>query len=130
MKIEHDIIKVIPLVDIEIITETLTRIGVANKREKVLYPTCYPYMAFGDLYIVHFKELFMLTRPTAYNNLTQEDIERRNSIIYCLEGWDLIRVEEPKKIEPHDSFIFVLSYKEKFEWNISHKIKIKTTNLS
>jgi hypothetical protein len=118
-------IQVGPLVDLKIIKETLSRMGIANKKRKVLYPTCYIYQNFDEFYIVHFKELFLITRPDGYNNLCQEDVERKNSILFCLKTWGLIDVEE-MTIQPHDKYIFVLPHEEKHEWQIEHKFNMNS----
>ena len=118
-------VQVEPLVDLKIIKETLSRMGIANKKRKVLYPTCYIYQNFDEFYIVHFKELFLITRPDGYNNLCQEDVERKNSILFCLKTWGLIDVEE-MTIQPHDKYIFVLPHEEKHEWQIEHKFNMNS----
>lgn len=118
-------VQVGPLVDLKIIKETLSRMGIANKKRKVLYPTCYIYQNFDEFYIVHFKELFLITRPDGYNNLCQEDVERKNSILFCLKTWGLIDVEE-MTIQPHDKYIFVLPHEEKHEWQIEHKFNMNS----
>lgn len=112
--------KVKPLVDIKIIKETLTRLGIQNSKKKFLYPSCYMYQNFDDYYILHFKELFTMTRPNGYNNLSLEDIERKNSIIFCLKNWGLVDVDE-ETIVPHSKYVFVLPYSEKSNWKIIHK---------
>ena len=118
-------VQVYPLVDLKIIKETLSRMGIANKKRKVLYPTCYLYQNFDEFYIVHFKELFLLTRPDGYNNLCPDDVERKNSILYCLKTWGLIDVDE-ETIDPHDKYIFVLPHEEKSEWLIEHKFNMNS----
>ena len=120
-----DLIEVKLLANPNVIRETLTRIGIANKKLSVLYPTCYLYTNFDKCYIVHFKELFLLTRQNGYNNMSPDDFERKNSIIYCLIQWGLVQlVSNEDDIEPHDKFIFVLPYSMKKSWNIQHKFNI------
>ena len=119
-----NLIEIIPSVGEKIINETLSRMGIANKKERILYPTCYLYNDFGKFYIVHFKELFLLTRDDGYNNLSVDDTERKNAIIFCLLQWglvDLATEDDVELLEPHDKFIYVLPFKEKQEWVISHK---------
>ena len=111
--------------DDKIIKETLTRIGIANKKEKILYPSCYLYEKDEKYYIAHFKQLFTLERDSAYENMSEEDIKRRNAIIFCLKQWGLIEVDE-SKIDPHDTFVFILSHKQKSEWSIQHKYNTKS----
>jgi len=122
-EIKH-MVQVVPKTDIKIIKETLTRIGIANKRQKILYPSCYLYQNFEEYYIVHFKEMFILTRDNGYNNISDEDIERKNSIIFCLKNWGLIDVVNEDDIEKHDKFVYVLPFKEKYKWVISHKFNV------
>ena len=121
------LIEITPIADIAVIKETLSRIGIANKKAKILFPSCYLYEAFGVYYIAHFKQLFLLTRQDGYNNLSDEDLSRRNGIIFCLKSWNLIDVDETL-IEPHDKFVFVLSHKEKHEWTIEHKFNQSMLN--
>ena len=124
---EDELVEVSLKVDPKIIKETLSRLGIPNKREKVLYPSCYLYEKDDKNYIVHFKRLFLLTREDAYDNICEEDILRRNAIIYCLSQWNLIDVDE-SKIDPHNKFIFVLPHKEKQNWKIRHKFKESKMN--
>lgn len=112
------------LVDEKVVNETLQRIGIANKKRKILYPSCYLYQKDNKNYIVHFKELFLLSRAKAYNAICEDDILRKNAIIFCLKNWNLIDVDL-ETIMPHDKFIFVLSHKNKYDWRISHKINWK-----
>lgn len=125
MKIEQDLLKVKPLVDIKIIIETLTRIGVANKREKIIFPSCYIYKIGEDYYLCHFKQLFQLTRDNGYNNISRDDILRRNAIAFCLQSWHLIDVDA-KQIEEREKFVFVLPHNEKEKWVIAHKFNINS----
>jgi len=120
MSIFDTLIEVEPLCDIAVLKETLSRIGIANKKQKILYPSCYLYEAFDTFYIAHFKQLFLLTRQDGYNNLGPDDLCRRNGIIYCLKSWGLIDADDTS-IEPHDKYVFVLPYKEKADWRIEHK---------
>lgn len=122
------LIEIKPMADIAVIKETLSRCGIANKKKKILYPSCYLYEAFGVYYVAHFKQLFLLTRQDGYNNLCDEDLARRNGIIFCLKNWGLIEVDE-NIIEPHDRFIFVLPHKEKSQWTISNKFNANTIDM-
>ncbi len=106
----------------KIVIETLQRIGIINRKEKILYPSCYLYKKDDRYFLAHFKQLFLL-EGNGYNNISQEDIKRLNSIAYCLFSWELIDVDL-KKIEPYDTKVFVLPHKEKKDWKISHKYKI------
>jgi len=119
------LLKVKLLVDKKVIQETLNRMGIANKKDKVLFPSCYVYEDDDHSYLVHFKQLFMMSRDDAYDNIDEQDILRRNSIAFCLKNWGLIDIED-KFIEPHDSFVFVLPHDDKDDWSIHHKINLFT----
>jgi len=107
----------------KIIKETLTRIGIANRKEKIIYPSCYLYEKDNKSYIVHFKQLFLLTRNNGYDNISKEDVTRRNAVIFCLKNWGLLDVND-EDIEPHNKFVFVLPFQQKNEWKISHKFNV------
>ena len=124
MSEQTELVKITPLVDTKVIKETLSRMGIPNKKKKILYPSCYLYRNFEDYYIVHFKSMFTLTRTTGYKNLSQEDIERKNSIVFCLKNWGLIEVDKDENIDPHDKFVYVLPFKEKGSWQICHKFNV------
>jgi hypothetical protein len=115
------------LVDTKVISETCSRIGIANKKKKILYPSCYLYEADGKQYLVHFKQMFLLTRDSAYNAICEDDLLRRNAIAFCLKNWGLIEVDE-EKILPHNRFVFVLPHNQKNEWKISHKFNYRNIN--
>ena len=106
------------------IRETLTRIGVASRKDKTLYQSCHILHKQGKYYIVHFKELFALDGKTS--TLTSNDIQRRNTIALLLSDWKLIEIVG--KIEPENkaplSQIKVLPFKEKKEWKLSAKYNI------
>lgn len=126
-KIEN-MIEIIPKVAPKIISETLSRCGIANKKEKILYPSCYLFENFEKMYIVHFKELFALTRPNAYLNISESDINRKNSIICRLASWDLIEIVNYEQMLNCDDFIYILTHKEKSagNWKIIHKFNINS----
>jgi len=115
------------LVDTKVISETCSRIGICNKKEKILYPSCYLFEKDGKFYLVHFKQMFLLTRYTAYNAICQDDIIRRNAIAFCLKNWGLIDVPN-ESIESHNKFVFVLPHNQKKEWKISHKFNFRSIN--
>ena len=106
------------------VRETLTRIGVASRKEKKIYQSCHILHKQGKYYIVHFKELFALDGKRA--NLTQNDVQRRNRIIQLLTDWGLIRVVNENKITDIAPLnqIKVLAYKEKHEWILETKYNI------
>jgi len=112
------------------VRETLTRIGVASRKEKKLYQSCHILHKQGRYYIVHFKELFALDGKRA--NLTLNDVQRRNRIARLLSDWGLIsiiREDDSLDIAPLNQ-IKVLSYKDKGEWILEQKYNIgkkKTT---
>ena len=122
-----NLVKVKLLKDEKVIKETCNRCGIANKKKKILYPSCYLYEQDGEFYIAHFKELFLMTRDNGYNNISEEDIKRRNAVIFCLKNWGLIEVDD-ETIEPHDVFVFVLPHQQKRDWRISHKINLFSIN--
>ena len=106
------------------VRETLTRIGVASRKEKKLYQSCHILHKQGRYYIVHFKELFALDGKRA--NLTLNDVQRRNRIARLLSDWGLIsiiREDDSLDIAPLNQ-IKVLSYKDKGEWILEQKYNI------
>ena len=104
------------------VRETLTRIGVASRKEKKLYQSCHILHKQGKYYIVHFKELFALDGKQA--NITKNDIERRNRITKLLFDWGLINLGvEITDIAPLNQ-IKVLSYKDKGDWTLESKYNI------
>jgi hypothetical protein len=105
------------------VRETLTRIGVASRKEKKLYQSCHILHKQGKYFIVHFKELFALDGKRA--NLTLNDVQRRNRIIQLLSDWGLITtlIDEKLDIAPLNQ-IKVISYKEKGEWSLETKYNI------
>jgi hypothetical protein len=106
------------------VRETLTRIGVASRKEKTLYQSCHILHKQGKYYIVHFKELFALDGKHA--NLTVNDVQRRNRIVQLLADWGLITIVNVDKITDIAPLnqIKVLSYKEKDEWTLETKYNI------
>jgi hypothetical protein len=106
------------------VRETLTRIGVASRKERKLYQSCHILHKQGKYYIVHFKELFALDGK--YANLTMNDVQRRNRITRLLADWGLISVvyeELIQDIAPLNQ-IKVLPYKDKSEWTLEQKYNI------
>ena len=106
------------------IRETLTRIGVASRKDKTLYQSCHILHKQGKYYITHFKELFALDGKKA--TLTENDIQRRNTISILLQDWNLIDIVNKSEAENKAplSQIKVLPFKEKKEWNLSAKHNI------
>ena len=106
------------------VRETLTRIGVASRKEKKIYQSCHILHKQGRYYIVHFKELFALDGKHA--NLTQNDVQRRNRIVQLLVDWglvDIINADKIQDIAPLNQ-IKVLSYKDKGDWILETKYNI------
>jgi len=107
------------------IRETLTRIGVASKKEKVLYQSCHILHKQGKYYIVHFKELFALDgKPT---DITENDVARRNTIAVLLEDWGLLKLVDKQRAEEFKvniSQIKIIGYREKDEWTLTPKYNI------
>jgi hypothetical protein len=106
------------------VRETLTRIGVASRKDKTLYQSCHILHKQGRYFIVHFKELFALDGKEA--NITSGDIERRNTIANLLSDWGLLKIVVPAKAEQQVSLsqIKVVSFKEKADWTLTAKYNI------
>lgn len=106
------------------VRETLTRIGVASRKEKKIYQSCHILHKQGKYYIVHFKELFALDGKRA--NLFNNDVQRRNRIAQLLSDWGLIEIVDAEKIADAAplSQIKVLSYKDKNDWTLESKYNI------
>jgi len=117
LKKEDDFLKV---------KETLTRIGVSSRKDKILFQSCHILHKKGRYYIVHFKELFMLDAKPS--NFDENDIARRNAIALLLEEWDLLKILNRSIIDEdiiaplHQ--IKILSYGEKDDWNLVAKYNI------
>lgn len=110
------------------IKETLTRIGVASRKEKKLYQSCHIFHKQGRYYIVHFKEMFMVDGNPS--NFSEEDKGRRNKIISLLQDWGLLKVIDPERIvEPIVSMsqIKIINHKEKSEWTLEAKYNMGRT---
>ena len=106
------------------VRETLTRIGIASRKEKKLYQSCHILHKQGKYFIVHFKELFALDGKES--DITMSDIERRNVIAELLQDWGLLKILDKSKAEPKASLsqIKVVSFKEKAEWELVPKYNI------
>lgn len=107
------------------VKETLTRIGVASRRDKKLYQSCHILHKRGRFYIVHFKEMFKLDgKQTDFSN---EDVGRRNTISNLLEEWNLVEVVEPSKVQSPVaplSQIKVIPFRDKKDWELISKYTI------
>jgi len=111
------------------IRETLTRIGVASRKEKELFQSCHILHKRGKYYIVHFKELFLLDGKQS--NFDESDVSRRNTIIDLLQQWNLISIVDKTKVEEPKaplSQIKIVSFKEKQDWKLTAKYSIGSQN--
>jgi hypothetical protein len=106
------------------VRETLTRIGIASRKDKKLFQSCHILHKQGKYFIVHFKELFALDGKES--DITMSDIERRNVIAELLQDWGLLKILDKAKAEPKASLsqIKVVSFKEKAEWELVPKYNI------
>ena len=108
------------------VRETLTRIGVASRKERKIYQSCHILHKQGKYFIVHFKELFALDGKNT--NLSTNDLQRRNRIVQLLLDWGLVSIVEESKEKLADlaplNQIKVLSFKEKNEWRLESKYNI------
>jgi len=109
------------------VRETLTRIGVSSRKEKVLYQSCHILHKQGRYVILHFKELFSLDgKPSS---ITENDIERRNAIVNLLEEWGLLTIVKEERYKLVDNMaplhqIKIISYREKDDWELVSKYTI------
>lgn len=104
------------------IKETLTRIGIASRKDKTLYQSCHIFHKQGKYYIVHFKEMFAIDGKPS--NFTEEDKGRRNKIIELLQDWGLLKVVEADSIKDPMALmsqIKIINHKEKNEWTLEAK---------
>jgi hypothetical protein len=106
------------------VRETLTRIGVASRKDKILYQSCHILHKQGKYYIVHFKELFALDGKQA--DLSDNDLERRNTIAKLLSDWGLVKIIDATKFTELAplSQIKVIAHKDKHEWDLQTKYNI------
>lgn len=107
------------------VRETLTRIGIASRKDNTLYQSCHILHKQGKFYIVHFKEMFAIDgKPT---NFSDEDMGRRNTIANLLQDWGLLKIvdkEQSENIRAPMNQIKIISHKEKNEWNLTPKYNI------
>ena len=106
------------------VKETLTRIGIASRKEKKLFQSCHILHKQGKYYIVHFKELFALDgKPT---NISENDLERRNTIANLLHEWELVKLVIPEKAQPTVPIrqLKILPFAEKEDWDLQAKYSI------
>lgn len=108
------------------VRETLTRIGIASRKEKKLFQSCHILHKQGRYFIVHFKELFLLDGKKA--NLEESDLARRNTIATLLSDWGLVNIVDSSQAKDKAPLrqIKIVSYREKSEWNLCQKYNIGT----
>lgn len=107
------------------VRETLTRIGVSSRKEKVLYQSCHILHKQGRYAILHFKELFALDGKPS--NLSENDVQRRNAIAKLLEEWELVTILNPRIMEDNIAPIHqikIISYRDKDDWDLISKYNI------
>ena len=107
------------------VRETLTRIGVASRKDKTLYQSCHILHKQGRYFIVHFKELFALDGKPS--NISENDIQRRNTIANLMEQWGLIKIMNPQILRDNMAPIHqikIISFKEKDDWELVTKYNI------
>ena len=107
------------------VRETLTRIGVSSRKEKVLYQSCHILHKQGKYYITHFKELFALDGKPS--NISENDIQRRNAIANLLEEWGLVKILNPQLMTDNIAPLHqvkIISFKEKEDWSLITKYNI------
>lgn len=106
------------------VRETLTRIGVASRKDKKLFQSCHILHKQGRYFIVHFKELFLLDGKKS--NLEENDIARRNTIATLMSDWGLVTIESKEKAQPLAPLrqIKIISYKDKTNWELCPKYNI------
>ena len=122
----NSLLEIKPLVNENIINETLSRIGIINRRKKIIYQSCHLMKQYDSYYLVHFKQLFPLSTNkdgfAGFGDVTNKDINR---IAYLLIKWKMIEVINAEDIEPHNIFVDTLSYNEALEYQ-----KIRKFNLN
>jgi hypothetical protein len=107
------------------VRETLTRIGVSSRKERILYQSCHILHKQGRYYIVHFKELFSLDGKPS--NISENDIQRRNTIANLLEQWGLVKIMNPQVVKDNMAPIHqikIISFKDKDDWDLITKYNI------
>jgi hypothetical protein len=128
----NKLLEVKPLVDISIIRETLTRIGIVDKKQKKIYQSCHLIEQFDTFYLAHFKQLFVMSRSKngfpGFGNVSMEDIDRRNSIAFLLAKWNMIKIIKPEEIDPHNTRVDVVSHKDAGEYTKIRKFNINNLN--
>lgn len=116
------------LVDPNVIKETLSRMGIVDKKNKIIYQSCHLLKQFDTYYLVHFKQLFTLTPSKngyrGFGNVSLEDIERRNSIALWLIKWHMISIDDMNEIIPHRTKFDIVSHNEAINYKKVRKFNI------
>ena len=116
------------LVDPNVIKETLSRMGIVDKKNKIIYQSCHLLKQFDTYYLVHFKQLFTLTPSKngyrGFGNVSLEDIERRNSIALWLIKWRMISIDDMNEIIPHRTKFDIVSHNEAINYKKVRKFNI------
>lgn len=116
------------LVDPNVIKETLSRMGIVDKKNKIIYQSCHLLKQFDTYYLVHFKQLFTLTTGKngyhGFGNVSLEDIERRNSIALWLTKWHMISITDMNEIIPHRTKFDIVSHNEAINYKKVRKFNI------
>lgn len=111
------------LKDVAVVIETLERLGIGVQRTKTLYPSSYLMKYKNSFKIMHFKEMLLLDGNSV--EISDEDLQRRNSIVKLLMTWGLVTIIDPLKfpLEQPTIFVYVLPYQQKMDWKINHKYR-------
>lgn len=116
------------LVDPNVIKETLSRMGIVDKKNKIIYQSCHLLKQFDTYYLVHFKQLFTLTMSKngyrGFGNVSLEDIERRNSIALWLIKWHMISIDDMNEIIPHRTKFDIVSHNDAVNYKKVRKFNI------
>lgn len=116
------------LVDPNVIKETLSRMGIVDKKNKIIYQSCHLLKQFDTYYLVHFKQLFTLTPNKngyrGFGNVSLEDIERRNSIALWLIKWHMISIDDMNEIIPHRTKFDIVSHNDAINYKKVRKFNI------
>ena len=116
------------LVDPNVIKETLSRMGIIDKKNKIIYQSCHLLKQFDTYYLVHFKQLFTLTPSKngyrGFGNVSLEDIERRNSIALWLIKWHMISIDDMNEIIPHRTKFDIVSHNDAINYKKVRKFNI------
>jgi hypothetical protein len=116
------------LVDPNVIKETLSRMGIVDKKNKIIYQSCHLLKQFDTYYLVHFKQLFTLTTGKngyhGFGNVSLEDLERRNSIALWLIKWHMISINDMNEIVPHRTKFDIVSHNDAINYKKVRKFNI------